>query len=54
MRETAADLARLQDPLDTSARGPRPFLRSSFQIPERSLTAVQLAARPRTLYTYAA
>lgn len=44
MRETTADLERLQRLLDDSARGASPFLRSSFQIPERSLSAGQLTA----------
>jgi pyridoxine/pyridoxamine 5'-phosphate oxidase len=45
MRETADDLDRLQRLLDDSARRASPFLRSSFQIPERSLDARSLAAR---------
>jgi pyridoxine/pyridoxamine 5'-phosphate oxidase len=45
MRETAEDLEQLQHLLDDSARRASPFLRSSFQIPERSLDATSLAAR---------
>lgn len=44
MRETAADLERLQSLLDDSAARAGPFLRNSFQIPEHSLSAAQLAA----------
>jgi Pyridoxamine 5'-phosphate oxidase len=42
MRETAADLERLQALLDRSIEGAGPFLRSSFQMPEHSLSAAQL------------
>ncbi len=45
MRETAGDLERLQRLLDDSAERASGFLRSSFEIPERSLSAEQLAAR---------
>lgn len=45
MRETAGDLEGLQRLLDASAERASAFLRSSFQIPERSLNAEQLAAR---------
>ncbi|MGN6872682.1 MAG: pyridoxamine 5'-phosphate oxidase family protein [Solirubrobacteraceae bacterium] len=45
MRETADDLERLQRLLDDSAQRASPFLRSSFQIPERSLDAASLTAR---------
>jgi hypothetical protein len=44
VRETAADLEALQLLLDRSIDGAGPFLRSSFQMPERSLSAAQLAA----------
>jgi hypothetical protein len=44
MRETAADLAGLQALLDRSIEGAGPFLRSSFEMPEHSLSAAQLAA----------
>jgi nitroimidazol reductase NimA-like FMN-containing flavoprotein (pyridoxamine 5'-phosphate oxidase superfamily) len=44
MRETAEDLQRLQELLDRSIDQASPFLRSSFQMPERSLTAEQLVA----------
>jgi len=45
MRETADDLERLQRLLDDSVERASPFLRSSFQLPERSLGASSLAAR---------
>jgi pyridoxine/pyridoxamine 5'-phosphate oxidase len=45
MRETADDLERLQRLLDDSVERASPFLRSSFQLPERSLDASSLAAR---------
>jgi hypothetical protein len=45
MRESAADLRRLQDLLDRSIEQASPFLRSSFEMPERSLSAEQLVAR---------
>ena len=45
MRETAGDLERLQRLLDDSFERASPFLRSSFQLPERSLDASSLAAR---------
>ena len=41
MRETAGDLERLQRLLDDSAERASGFLRSSFEIPERSLSAEQ-------------
>ena len=44
MRETPADLEALQALLDRSIAGAGPFLRSSFQMPEHSLSAEQLAA----------
>jgi pyridoxamine 5'-phosphate oxidase-like protein len=44
MRETPADLERLQTLLDRSVERAGPFLRSSFQMPEHSLSAAQLAA----------
>jgi Pyridoxamine 5'-phosphate oxidase len=44
VRETAADLHHLQSVLDESAQGASPFLRRSFEIPEHSLSAEQLAA----------
>lgn len=44
MRETPADLQRLQTLLDHSIEQASPFLRSSFQMPEHSLSAAQLAA----------
>jgi hypothetical protein len=43
MRETAGDLERLQALLERSIDGAGPFLRSSFQMPEHSLSAAQLA-----------
>jgi nitroimidazol reductase NimA-like FMN-containing flavoprotein (pyridoxamine 5'-phosphate oxidase superfamily) len=45
MRETADDLERLQRLLDDSLEQASSFLRSSFQMPERSLSAEQLVAR---------
>jgi hypothetical protein len=39
MRETAADLERLQALLDDSIERAGPFLRSSFQLPGHSLSA---------------
>jgi hypothetical protein len=44
MRETAADLQRLQALLDDSVARASAFLRSSFQMPEHSLSAERLAA----------
>ena len=43
MRETAAELEQLQALLLRSIEGAGPFLRSSFQMPEHSLSAAQLA-----------
>ncbi len=43
MRETAGDLERLQALLDDSIAVASPFLRSSFEMPEHSLSAQQLA-----------
>ena len=45
MRETADDLERLQRLLDDSIDRASSFLRSSFQMPERSLSADELVAR---------
>jgi nitroimidazol reductase NimA-like FMN-containing flavoprotein (pyridoxamine 5'-phosphate oxidase superfamily) len=45
MRETADDLERLQRLLDESVARASGFLRSSFQMPERSLSAEALVAR---------
>jgi hypothetical protein len=53
VRETAADLQRLQTLLDESAEQASPFLRSSFQIPAHSLTAAQLAAHLQRSLTVA-
>jgi len=39
VRETPADLEALQALLDRSIAGAGPFLRSSFQMPEHSLSA---------------
>ena len=44
MYETRADIAELQRLLDDSIAQAGPFLRSSFEMPEHSLTATQLAA----------
>jgi hypothetical protein len=45
MHETAHDLERLQRLLDESIEEASSFLRSSFQMPERSLSADELVAR---------
>jgi Pyridoxamine 5'-phosphate oxidase len=45
MRETADDLERLQRLLDDSIEQASRFLRSSFQMPARSLSAGELVAR---------
>jgi hypothetical protein len=45
MRETAADLQRLQALLDDSIERASPFLRSSFEMPERSLSVGELVTR---------
>jgi len=45
VNETAADLERLQALLDDSISRATPFLRNSFQMPQRSLSAVQLVER---------
>ncbi len=47
MRESAADLERLQRLLDASVERASPFLRSSFEMPERSLSAERLATISR-------
>ena len=44
MRETTAELNRLQALLDDSIQRASRFLRDSFQIPEHSLSATQLAS----------
>jgi hypothetical protein len=44
MRETSTDLRELQELLDDSAARASSFLRHSFEMPEHSLTAEQLAA----------
>jgi Pyridoxamine 5'-phosphate oxidase len=53
MRESAADLERLQALIDRSIDGAGPFLRSSFEMPERSLSAEQLVDRLHGLLTVA-
>jgi hypothetical protein len=53
MRESAADLERLQLLLTDSAQRASSFLRSSFEIPERSLTAEQLVDHLRGPLTVA-
>jgi hypothetical protein len=45
MRESPADLERLQELLDRSIRAAGPFLRDAFEMPERSLSAPQLVER---------
>lgn len=42
MNETEIDLSRLQELLDASIAGAGEFLRSSFEMPEHSLSAAQL------------
>ena len=53
MHETAADLEQLQALLDRSIEGAGPFLRSSFQMPEHSLSAAQLAGHLQGALTVA-
>jgi hypothetical protein len=53
MRESPADLERLQALIDRSIEGAGPFLRSSFEMPERSLSAQQLVDRLQGLLTVA-
>ncbi len=53
MRETEADLERLQALLDESIECAGPFLRSSFEMPEHSLSAAQLAGHLRGSLTVA-
>ena len=43
MRETPGDIQQLQELLDASIERAGELLRSSFQMPERSLWAAQLA-----------
>jgi pyridoxamine 5'-phosphate oxidase-like protein len=45
VRETPEDLDRLQALIDRSIEHASPFLHRSFQMPEHSLSAAQLAAR---------
>ncbi len=45
MRESATELEELQALLDSSVSQATPFLRRSFEMPARSLSAVQLVAR---------
>ena len=44
MQETAEDLARLDQIMERSIERAGPFLRSSFEMPEHSLSAAQLVA----------
>lgn len=53
MRETAADLERLQALLDESVEQASPFLRRSFEMPEHSLSAAQLVTHLRGSLTVA-
>jgi pyridoxine/pyridoxamine 5'-phosphate oxidase len=53
MHETASDIERLQQLLTDSAQRASPFLRTSFEIPERSLTAAQLVDQLRGSLTVA-
>jgi hypothetical protein len=45
MRESPADLERLQALIDRSIEGAGAFLRNAFEMPERSLSAAQLVDR---------
>jgi Pyridoxamine 5'-phosphate oxidase len=45
MRESPADLERLQALIDRSIEGAGPFLRNAFEMPQRSLSAEQLVDR---------
>jgi Pyridoxamine 5'-phosphate oxidase len=53
MRESPADLERLQALIDRSVEAAGPFLRNSFEMPERSLSAEQLVARLQGVLTVA-
>ncbi|MDP9294961.1 MAG: pyridoxamine 5'-phosphate oxidase family protein [Actinomycetota bacterium] len=53
MHETPADLQRLQTLLDDSIERASAFLRSSFQMPEHSLSAAQLVAHLKGSLTVA-
>jgi hypothetical protein len=53
MRETAEDHQRLQAVLDGSIERAGGFLRSSFEMPEHSLSATQLAAHLKGMLTVA-
>jgi hypothetical protein len=45
MRESPADLERLQALIDRSIEGAGPFLRNAFEMPDRSLSAQELVDR---------
>jgi Pyridoxamine 5'-phosphate oxidase len=45
MRESPADLERLQALIERSLEGAGPFLRNAFEMPDRSLSAEQLVDR---------
>jgi len=51
MRETSSDLDQLQALLDRSVERASPFLRSSFEMPERSLSAAALGERLEGMLT---
>jgi Pyridoxamine 5'-phosphate oxidase len=53
MRESPADLERLQALVDRSIDAAGPFLRNSFEMPERSLSAQRLVERLQGLLTVA-
>lgn len=53
MHETAEDLRNLQQLLDDSLERATPFLRRSFEMPDRSLSAQQLAEQLRGSMTIA-
>jgi Pyridoxamine 5'-phosphate oxidase len=53
MRESPADIERLQALVDRSIEAAGPFLRNSFEMPQRSLSAQQLVDRLQGLRTVA-
>jgi len=53
MRETQEDIDRLQAVLDTSAERAGDFLRRSFEMPEHSLSAIELAQELQGVQTVA-
>lgn len=53
MKESPSDRARLQDLIETSNENAGAFLRSSFEIPDRTLSADQLITRLHSAVTLA-